>query len=132
MPTLAAALELMAFPRSSVLPHEAVGLLNIVTRDVDKDVRVTIATMPDELYLAEFVSLERGKGHGRAAMDTICAIADRHGVALGGVVEANEREGVGSGRILTDAELMRWYQTFGFKQVGVHEGRPSVRRKPRR
>jgi hypothetical protein len=130
---LAAALEIIdAHPMAPLLDGEEPGILNMVTRAIEHGVHVTLATHPNgDLYVIDFHSLDRERGNGRRGMERLCAVADRHGVALTGLVEAHANKG-GEGRTMSVEELLSWYATFGFERIGEEEGRPRVRRRAQR
>jgi hypothetical protein len=54
-------------------------------------------------------SFERGKGDGSAALDWLCAMADRHGVPIEGSIQP-----VGDQPRLSSNELRRWYKKRHF------------------
>lgn len=54
--------------------------------------------------------MQRGKGNGTAALDWLCALADRHGVEIEGEIEP-----VGQIRPRLNAHQLRaWYKRHGF------------------
>lgn len=72
------------------------------------------------------------KGGGSKAVQALCNLADKHGVALWGHVEPFDH------RRLDEAKLLRWYALYGFRRVGryrehVCEGKWAyrIRREPR-
>ena len=66
-------------------------------------------------------SFERGKGYGTAALNWLCALADRHQVTLHASIKP-----VGPKPRLNANELRAWYKRHGFI---VHR-RTEIERKP--
>ena len=63
--------------------------------------------------LARIGAIEKGQGHGSAALDWLCALADRHEVRLAGVAEPFGHR-VGTKPAMTTKELVAWYRRHGF------------------
>jgi hypothetical protein len=61
------------------------------------------------IRLAAIRSLERSKGHGSRALDWLCELADRHGVAISAKVSP-----FGDGPKLDTKQLRAWYRRRGF------------------
>lgn len=54
-------------------------------------------------------SFERGKGHGSAALDWFCKLADEHQVTISGSIKA-----LGDKPRLNASQLRAWYKRRGF------------------
>lgn len=65
---------------------------------------------PDEGIYVDLIEIDQehsGRGHGSAALDALCALADRHGVALFLNAEPAGRLGA--------EDLLAWYGRRGFE-----------------
>jgi hypothetical protein len=81
---------------------------------------------------------EHHRGHARAAMERLVALADRHGVMLSLVPRPLKQKGPGDGMLSIDraapdsAALEAFYGRLGFERSGgKFEGSPVMVRSPR-
>ena len=77
---------------------------------------------------------EHHRGHARAAMERLVALADRHGVMLSLVPKPLALKGDGVDRAAPDgAALEAFYERLGFERSGGEfEGSPVLVRAPRK
>ena len=85
-----------------------------------------------EIVLSSIRTFESGKGNGSLTLDWLCALADKHGVAITGTVKSYDTKIVNDGipqdekTSLTASQLKAWYVRRGFT-VGALE----MRREPK-
>lgn len=79
-----------------------------------------------------FWLLAADPGAGRAAMEILCDLADRHGVILQGTAIPLENAQNGKPFQLSLDQLLRFYRSFGFKVRGKDGGHPFIRRLPKK
>jgi hypothetical protein len=81
----------------------------------------------DEICIARIRSLEKGRGYGSMALDWLTALADKHGVRLGGTIEPCGKE-----PRLNVAQLQHWYKKHGFLVRGREISREPLEEIPGR
>ena len=106
----------------AALPVSAADVPTIVT---PKGVAILmLKAFSGRVIVERVASLDRGAG--RAAMEMLCAAADKHGVTL--ELFAVPLEPVG-GKLLSKRALKKFYRGFGFAQHGLDTAK--MRRAPR-
>ena len=89
------------------------------------------------IVLSSIRTFERRKGYGSMALDWLCTLADKHGVAITGTAQPYDSRIINDGKsggepkksILEDAQLKAWYVRHGFKVSALimrrepHKGR---------
>lgn len=92
--------------------------------------KVVIEAQPFDkrIHISDIASLERGQKHASQALQWLCSLADKHGVALSLVPKAHGEGG------LDDAQLRAWYIRHGFQpHMGsklVREPRTALKLRP--
>jgi hypothetical protein len=75
---------------------------------IDDAVAVDVGHFDNKVMLNSIRSFERGKGNATGVMHKLCAIADKHQVAMTVIAEPFGNEKVDK------SKLIQWYQKFGF------------------
>ncbi len=111
-----------AYPRSPERP------LAELVRDLGDGVIGIFSVLGNTLIFDDLISLDRCKGAAGRAMREVCAIADRYGVPIVGVIEPHAWNGIAPGRSFE--HLAAWYRRVGFQPIDPSE--PSaIRREPK-
>jgi len=95
--------------------------LYIPEGEKEPTVKFELQAFVDGLNLAYVQALVTGKGHGRAAMQHVCELADRHGCPI--VLHVDSSHGT------PFKVLVEFYKSLGFVKRPGH-GRNSLWRKP--
>lgn len=90
--------------------------------------------LADDMSILNSVRSEmRGVGDGTGLMKAVCAYADENCMSVLLYVGAEDIDDIEMGRPLTDEELVKWYEKFGFKlQYTQPEMHPQMLRHPAR
>ncbi len=76
-------------------------------RVLGEDAIIELRPFDDKIHLSFIRSVERGAGGGSKALDWLCSLADKHGVAMD-----LDAKPVGKG--LNKSQLIKWYVSRGF------------------
>ena len=82
-------------------------------------VLIEVAPFDKRIHVSDIMSMDRGKGYASKALQWLCSLADKHGVAMSLTPDA-----FGDGQGLDGEQLTAWYSRYGFKP---HMGRKMVR-----
>ena len=85
------------------------------------EVLVEIRPFDKRIHISDIMSLHRGQGYGSKALQWLCSLADKHGVAMSLTPSAFGSE---NAQELDDEQLKAWYTRHGFKP---HRGSLMVR-----
>jgi hypothetical protein len=77
---------------------------------------IEVAPLDGAIVVKYVTSMQpQGRGAGKAALNLLCTLADKHAVTLRLVARPVKR---GNKRILTQTQLIAWYERHGFTCVG--------------
>jgi hypothetical protein len=102
------------------------GPASVLERDLGYGVVGVFTVTAGELFIDNFVSHVRRQGHARRALRDLCALADRYGAVMVGVVQPNPYNGLPLGA--DTAALLNWYRGEGF--VTIESGGVMIKREP--
>lgn len=108
----------------NAMPSGSVNPLNDRERVLDlngKRAGVTLIEYADRVHIKDLRAMTRGGG--RAAMEQIVSLADKHGTTLS-LLAVPYTATPGGGKKMSASELQNWYRGFGF------EGTTSMTRAP--
>jgi hypothetical protein len=84
------------------------------------------------VHISDVLALEKRQGAGKAAMQFLCGLADKHGVTLDLTAKAY-MDKHSSPETMDTKNLKKWYVSFGFvSQGGYEEDGFDMERKPKK
>lgn len=98
------------------LPLETVGPLTMI-KTPQSDVVVNFTAFGTHVILTTLIAIDKKRGAGTAAMEIICAAADRQGVTLSLVPEPLKKLGE---HPISKQKLIAFYAAFGFENNRTH------------